>query len=57
MMSLRPDCKRCSRELNGEVDEAGVTACPNCGKRWQLTADRTAIQATILKIHDATHAA
>lgn len=54
-MSQRPACNRCGAALTDEVDTAGVTVCPGCGKRWQLTPDRAAIAATTLEVHDATH--
>jgi uncharacterized Zn finger protein (UPF0148 family) len=49
-------CKRCRTQLNGPVDKTGVTVCPNCGKRWQLTPDRAAIVSTTLQIQPVEHA-
>ena len=48
-----PTCKKCNAPLTGEVDTTNITVCPKCGKRWQLTADRTAIQSTTITVQDA----
>lgn len=48
----RPNCKKCDTPLSGEVT-ANITTCPKCGKRWQLTADQTAIKSTAVTVQDA----
>ena len=50
---MRPNCKKCATPLTGEVDTANITTCPNCGKRWELTADQTAIKSTTIVVQDA----
>jgi hypothetical protein len=51
-VSTRPNCKRCNTPLSGQVT-GGLTVCPGCGKRWELTPDCLAIKTTVLTVRDA----
>lgn len=54
-MNQRPECPRCGACLEGPVNEAGITPCPKCGKRWRLNTDRTDIYDVTLDVHSVDH--
>ena len=53
-MSNRPNCARCGAQLIAPLVDR-LTVCPDCGKRWELTADGAAIVGTTLQVQPVTH--
>jgi hypothetical protein len=51
---MRPVCRKCNIRLSGKV-RYNFTTCPNCGKRWELTDDQSAIKTTVLKVQNGKH--
>jgi hypothetical protein len=49
----RPNCKKCQAQLIGPVEDS-ITVCPDCGKRWRLTDDNSAIYSVSLDVHSST---
>jgi predicted RNA-binding Zn-ribbon protein involved in translation (DUF1610 family) len=50
----RPACKKCGAILTGPI-RFHHTTCPECGKRWRLNVEHTAIYTDTLEVHDVTH--
>ena len=50
----RPTCKKCDTPLTGRI-RRHFTICPNCGKRWRLNEDNTAIYTTVLEVQSVEH--
>lgn len=50
----RPKCRKCGAELSGQI-RMNHTTCPNCGKRWRLNADNTAIYTQVLTVQNVRH--